>query len=79
MALDQLLRRGAVVLRFDLGHELAPVLDLMRKYRDVPMGLADACLVRMTEVLLGPVILTTDTDFRLYRRHSRQIIPVLLP
>jgi hypothetical protein len=33
----------------------------------------------MTEVLPGPVVLTTDTDFRLYRRHSRQIIPVLLP
>ena len=79
MALEQLLRRSAVVLRFDLGVELVPVLDLMRKYRDVPMGLADACLVRMTEILSGPVVLTTDTDFRHYRRHSRQIIPTLMP
>jgi len=74
-----LLERRALVPGFDLGDELEPVLKLLRKYADVPMSLADACLVRMTETLADPVILTTDADFRVYRRHSRQVVPCALP
>ena len=55
------------------------VLKLLEKYADVPMSFADACLVRMTEMMNDPVLLTTDTDFRIYRRHGRQIIPCVLP
>ncbi len=51
----------------------------MQKYADVPMSFADACLVRMTEQLSDPVLLATDADFRLYRRHSRQIVPCVVP
>jgi uncharacterized protein len=51
----------------------------MEKYSAVPMSLADACLVRMTEVLADPMILTTDHDFRIYRRHSRQVVPCAMP
>ena len=51
----------------------------MRKYHDVPMSFADACLVRMTELLPDPLILTTDADFRIYRRHSRQTVPIAMP
>jgi uncharacterized protein len=58
---------------------LEPVLRLIKKYRDVPMSLADAWLVRMSEILADPVILTTDADFRIYRRHSRQMIPCVTP
>lgn len=47
----------------------------MERYADVPMSFADACLVRMTETLPDPLLLTTDTDFQIYRRHSRQTIP----
>ena len=43
------------------------------------MSLADACLVRMTELLPDPVILTTDGDFAIYRRHGRQVIPRVTP
>jgi hypothetical protein len=43
------------------------------------MSLADACLVRMTETLADPVLLTTDADFRVYRRHSRQVVPAIIP
>jgi len=25
------------------------------------------------------VVLTTDADFKIYRRHSRQIVPCLMP
>jgi len=77
--LKDLLRRGAVVLSFDLGSHLEPVLGLMDKYADTPMSLADACLVRMTEILPDPVIVTTDGDFKIYRRHSRKVVPCLMP
>jgi hypothetical protein len=33
----------------------------------------------MTETLNDPMLLTTDADFRIYRRHARQIIPCVLP
>jgi len=77
--LNGLLRRRAVHLAFELGENLGPVLKLMEKYSDIPMGLADACLVRMTETLADPVVLTTDEDFRVYRRHSRQMVPCVTP
>jgi len=51
----------------------------MEKYSDTPMSLADACLLRMTETLDDPLLLTTDTDFRIYRRHSRQTVPCVTP
>jgi predicted nucleic acid-binding protein len=51
----------------------------MQKYADVPMSLADACLVRMTETHAEPLVLTTDAHFLLYRRHSRQVVPCLMP
>ena len=78
-SLDALLRRQAVVPAFDLAADLARVLDLMQKYADVPMSLADACLVRMSETNPDPVVLTTDTDFRMYRRHGRQVVPCITP
>jgi uncharacterized protein len=77
--LATLLRRGAVVSAFDLADELDRVMNLMQKYADVPMSLADACLVRMSETLADPVILTTDADFRIYRRHNRHVVPCVTP
>lgn len=62
--LGELLRRGAVLPKFDLGTELEPVLKLLHKYANLPISLADASLVRMTETLADPVLLTTDGDFR---------------
>ena len=78
-SLIALLRRRALGVAFDLGPQLNPVLALMQKYADVPMSLADSCLVRMTETLANAVLLTTDHDFRIYRRHSRQVVPCVMP
>ena len=54
-------------------------MKLMRKYADVPMSLADACLVRLTEIKADRTILTSDDDFRIYRRHSRHVVPCEMP
>jgi predicted nucleic acid-binding protein len=77
--LGALLRRRALLVAFTLPEHVEPVLRLIEKYSDIPMGLADACLVRMTETLADPIILTTDQDFRVYRRHSRQVVPSVIP
>jgi predicted nucleic acid-binding protein len=77
-ALDQLLRRGHMRLALNLAEELTQVLDLRAKFSEVPMSLADACLVRMIETLPAPVVLTTDADFKIYRRHGRQVVPCLM-
>ena len=78
-SLAELVRRGAVVCAFRFGEDMDVVLRLLAKYADVPMSFADACLVRMTETLNDPVLLTTDADFRIYRRHGRQAIPCVMP
>ena len=78
-ALNALLRRGALVPAFNLLENLEAVLRFTEKYRDVPASLSDACLVRMSEIFDSPVILTTDTGFRVYRRHGRQVIPCVIP
>ena len=74
-----LLHRRSVLAAFDLARDLEAVLKLMQKYSNVPMSLADACLVRMTETLDDPVVLTTDGDFGVYRRHGRQVVPCVRP
>ena len=77
--LAALLRRGALICLYRFADDMDAVLKLLEKYADVPMSFADACLVRMTEALNDPMLLTTDTDFRIYRRHGRQVIPCVLP
>ena len=77
--LFQMLERGVVVPAFSLRAEVPAVFALMRRYADVPMSLADACLVRMAESSGDAVVLTTDGDFRHYRRHRRAAIPLLFP
>jgi uncharacterized protein len=78
-SLSSLLHRKSLIIAFDLAKDLQPVLNLMQKYSDVPMSLADACLVRMTETRADSIVLTTDADFRIYRRHSRQVVPCVTP
>ena len=78
-AVVSLVERGVLDLSFRLADEAATVARMMKKYRDVPMSLADACLVRMSERHPGSVVLTLDGDFRIYRRSGRQPVPVRMP
>jgi predicted nucleic acid-binding protein len=77
--LIELLENGLVVPAFDLAAELPAVGQLLRKYESVPMSLADACLVRMAEVHRDAAVFTLDGDFQVYRKHRRQIIPLIIP
>ena len=79
-AVLEMLARGVVRPVFRLEEEAAAVKTLLSKYGDVPMDLADACLVRMTELYAESVLVTVDTEFRdIYRRLGRKHIPTVLP
>ena len=78
-ALARLHREEILRVAFDFEAQASAVWQLLSKYRDVPMDFADACLVRLTELHADCVVWTTDTDFRVYRRHGRQVIPTLCP
>jgi predicted nucleic acid-binding protein len=78
-ALLELVRRGLVITSFRLDDEVTRVAKLMARYDNVPMSLADACLVRMAEQLEDSTVMTLDGDFRIYRKHGRQVIPTIMP
>ena len=75
----EVLRRGAVEIGFALSDEIAPVQQLRTRYADVPMDLADACLVRLAELSSGSAVLTLDPDFAVYRMHGRKVISTISP
>ena len=74
-----LLQNARLSIPFRLEQHVVPVASLLDRYADVPMALADACLVRMSEMVTGSTVFTMDSDFRVYRRHRREPIPLLIP
>jgi predicted nucleic acid-binding protein len=76
----EMVEAGEIIPAFSLEEESGPVLRLLRKYRDVGMDLADACIVRMSELFEDCQVITVDRkDFRIYRRNGRHVIPVIVP
>ena len=76
-AVLELVARGVVTPTFRLKDEISHLQGLVKRYgRD----LADACLVRMSELHPDCFVLTIDSEFRdVYRRHGRRMIPTRLP
>jgi predicted nucleic acid-binding protein len=62
-----------------LAGEIAALRLLLQQYRDIDMDFADACVVRVSELHADVRVCTTDTDFKVYRRHGREVIPLLAP
>lgn len=75
----EMMARGVLDTSFRLADHVRGVRALMRKYADRPMSVADACLVRLVEMTPQSVVLTLDRDFLVYRKHGRQVIPLLIP
>jgi uncharacterized protein len=72
-------KEGILRVDFAVAAEAAALESLMKGYADVPMSLADACLVRLSELHPECQVFTVDGDFRHYRRNGRQVIPLLAP
>jgi predicted nucleic acid-binding protein len=75
----QMIERGVLQTRFDTGTEAHALRVLLERYEDVPMSLADACVVRMSELHARAKVWTTDSDFTIYRRNRRGLIPLIMP
>jgi len=78
-AVPALVAKGVLRVAISVQEEAGQLHALMRRYRNVPMSLADACLVRLSELVDDVSIMTLDADFRVYRRKGRQVIPMLAP
>ena len=78
-AVMALVERGVVSPSFSLAQEQGRVRRLLKRYHETPMSLADACLVRMSELIPESVVMTLDADFKVYRRHGREVIPLIAP
>jgi len=77
--LFELLQNGALHIGFHVDTNVGAVRTLMRKYRDTPMSLADACIVRMAEIYESHDVLTLDSDFTIYRKHGRVPLKLIQP
>ena len=75
----ELLDRGLLVVETNVMAERQALAQLVRKYHDLPMSLADACIVRISEHHDDAIVVTLDSHFRIYRKNGRQQIPLLMP
>ena len=73
-----LLDTGLIQISFRLSDEIGTVRELLKRYQNVPMSLADACLVRMSELINGSSVLTLDSDFRVYRKNKNEMMDVII-
>lgn len=70
--------RGLIGIGLQIGAEAEAISALMRRYANVPMSLADACLVRLAE-MTGLPICTFDGDFEIYCAHRRRSLDLIIP
>lgn len=75
-----LVRNEMLRVAFDCSRHLEPLADLARRYEDRRPDLADLCVIRMSELYPRYLVITVDeSDFRVYRRNKREVIPLLCP
>jgi predicted nucleic acid-binding protein len=78
-ALFGLLQNGALMVAFRIEEHIGALHRLLCKYRDTPMSLADACVVRMAEIHESHAVMTMDSDFSVYPKHGRVPITLIHP
>jgi len=71
--------QGIFQIPMQLNQAAAPIRAILRKYRDVPADLADACLIHMADELETGEILTLDSDFARYRWRRNRVFQLLIP
>ncbi len=75
----ELVESGLLRIDFDLDANRKRLAVLAKRYEDRNPDLADLCLICISERFPKLPVITVDGDFRIYRRHQREIIPVLMP
>jgi predicted nucleic acid-binding protein len=77
--LFRLIEGGALVIAFQIREHVPVLRQLLAKYRDRPMSLADACVVHMAEIYDEAAVFTLDSDFTIYRKNGRTPIDLICP
>jgi uncharacterized protein len=75
----ELLQNGVLSVGLRIDEHVDALRRLLQKYRDTPMSLADACIVRMAEIYDQHAVLTLDSDFSVYRKHRRVPLTLIQP
>ncbi len=75
----RLLDTGLVRLAFDMERNRSELAEMAGRNANRQPDLADLCLIRMSELNPQHPVITIDGDFRIYRRHRRETIPVIMP
>jgi uncharacterized protein len=78
-ALIEMVSENFLQIGLQVQEQHAALLGMVKRYVNVPMSLADACLVRLAELHPKSQVLTLDSDFHIYRKNSRQVIPQICP
>jgi predicted nucleic acid-binding protein len=73
----KLLLNGGLILHELSEFEIGRAAELMEKYRDRPMDLADATLVAAAETLGSIAIFAIDRDFLFYRLSDGRTLQVI--
>lgn len=75
-----MVRDSLVRLAFNCAEHMTQLEILAKRYADRQPDLADLCLIRMSELYPKLPVITTDrTDFGIYRRNKREVIPLIAP
>lgn len=78
-ALIEMIGEEFLVIGMALADHHSAILRMVKRYSDLPMSMADACVVRLAELHPQSPVLTLDSDFSAYRKNGRQVIEVLRP
>lgn len=75
-----MIQQGLITLAFDCRDHLPHLARLAKRYADRHPDFADLCLIRLSELHPGHSVITVDrSDFRVYRRNQREVIPLICP
>ncbi len=63
---------GAITIQPIANNNFKRIFELSKKYQDLPMDFADACLVFLAEKLQIYKVATIDKDFSIYRINEKR-------
>jgi uncharacterized protein len=79
LALMEMLKEDFLHIGLQVKEHADAIAAMIERYTNVPMSLADACLVRLAELHPKSPVFTLDSDFSIYRKNGRQVISQIRP
>lgn len=77
--LIELLEMQYILIQPVYSENQSSIHHLIQSYSNIPMSMADACLVQMTDQRKESSIFTLDSDFQIYRSLKGEHIQVIAP